>query len=156
MKLDYEQSNSIGEVVAIYASYTKGMTPRSIEEGFFKANYGLIGDKHSSPGDKQVTMFTAEGRNRINSLETDGLCVNRFYENLTIKDLDTSKLSIGQKLIIGSVIFQITGLGKRCFPECNIAKRSEECFLKHGVVFVKVIREGTVRVGDKLRYINTP
>lgn len=151
MKLDYKQSNSIGEVVAIYARNAKAMTPQSIEEGFFKENYGLIGDKHSSSGDRQVTMFTAEGRTRINSLETDGLCVNRFYENLTIKYLDISKLSIGQELIIGSVIFEITGLGKRCFPECNIAKRLGECSLKHGVIFAKVIKEGTVRVGDKLR-----
>lgn len=151
MKLKCEINDSIGEVVAIYASYAKGVIPRSIEEGVFKENYGLVGDKHSSPGDRQVTMFTVEGRNRINLLENDGLCVNRFYENLTIKGLDTSKLIIGQELIIGSVIFKITGLGKRCFPECNIVKRSEVCALKHGVIFAKVISSGTVRVGDEVK-----
>ncbi|WP_352419652.1 MOSC domain-containing protein [Proteiniborus sp.] len=150
MKLDYEQNNFIGEVVAIHASHAKGVTPRLIEEGIFKEDYGLIGDKHSSSIDRQVSILAAESRSEIDSIKIDGFCANRFYENLTIKDLDTSKLTIGQEFIIGSVIFKITGLGKRCFPECNIVKRFGECSLKHGVVFAKVIKEGIVKVGDNL------
>ncbi len=149
MELNYEPNNLIGKVSAIYISNSDEVTPRSVKEGDFIENHGLVGDKHSSPGDRQVTILSVENRNRINTIEADGLCVNRFYENLTISELDTSKLNIGQELIVGEAIFQITGIGKRCFPECNIVKKSEECSLKHGVIFAKVILGGTIRVGDR-------
>ncbi len=151
MKSDHEQSSLTGEVVAIYASSTRQVTLESLDKGVFKENYGLIGDKHTSPGDRQVTIFTLEGRNSLASLNVEGLCVKKFYENITIKDLDTSKLAIGQAFTIGTAEFQITGLGKRCFPECNIVKKGEVCSLKHGVVFAKVIAGGEVTVGDKLK-----
>lgn len=151
MEKNYEQDNSIGEVIAISIGTTKKLTPRLVMEGIFKENHGLIGDKHSSPGDRQATILSAKSRDRINTIETDGLCVNRFYENLTVKDLDTSNLTIGQVLIIGEAAFQITGKGKRCFPECDIVKRSEVCSLKNGAIFAKVILGGTVKVGDRVR-----
>ncbi len=147
----HEQNNSIGEVVAIYASSINQVTTKSLDKGVFKENYGLIGDKHISSGDRQVTIFTFEGRNSLASLKVEGLCVKKFYENITIKDLDTSKLTIGQEFTVGSAEFQITGLGKRCFSECNIVKKGETCALKYGVVFAKVIAGGEVTVGDKLR-----
>lgn len=149
MKPDQKKDKLVGEVAAINIGDMKNAIPWSAQEGIFKKSYGLVGDKHSSPGNRQVTMFAAEGRHRINTIEADGLCVNRFYENLTIKDLDASKLSIGQELIIGAATFQITEIGKRCFPECNIVKKLEICSLKQGVIFAKVTLGGTVRVGDK-------
>ncbi|MFA5524299.1 MAG: MOSC domain-containing protein [Tissierellales bacterium] len=148
MELNYEPNNLVGEVVAINIRNSDEMTPGSYKDGIFKENYGLIGDKHSSPGERQVTILSAEARNRINTIEIDGLCVKRFYENLTIKDLDTSKLIIGQVLIIGEAFFQITGIGKRCFPECDFVKRSEACSLQRGVIFAKVLSGGRVKVGE--------
>lgn len=150
MEFDFEQASTVGKVAAIYLCDQKEVTPRSVEEGIFKENHGLIGDKHSSPGDRQVTLLSAERRGRIETIEADGLCVRRFYENLTIHDLDISKLKFGQRLTVGEVVFQITAIGKRCFPECNIVKRLEACSLKNGVVFVKVIHGGIVRVGDEV------
>lgn len=150
MKSDQKYDKLIGEVVAINICDIENVTSRSVREGVFKENYGLVGDKHSSPGDRQVTIFSMEGRNRINTIEADGLCVNRFYENLTIKDLDTNKISIHQKIVIGEAIFQITEIGKRCFPECNIVKKLEICSLKHDAIFAKVVLGGIVKVGDKV------
>ncbi len=150
MKKDFEQAKVVGKVAAINICDSKEMTPRSVFEGVLKENHGLVGDRHSTPGDKQLSLFSSEGRGKIETIEADGLCVRRFYENLTIKDLVVGKLSIGQELIIGEAILQITSIGKRCFPECNIVKRSESCSLKRGVVFAKVILGGTVRVGDQV------
>ncbi|WIV12571.1 MOSC domain-containing protein [Proteiniborus sp. MB09-C3] len=150
MKANCEEYNLNGEVADIYIGHSNEVTTRSVKEGTFKENQGLIGDKHLSHGNRQVTIFSAEGRNRINTIEVDGLCVNRFYENLTIKGLDVSKFSIGQEFIIGTAAFQVTSLGKKCFSECNIVKRTEVCSLKYGVIFANVIAGGTVRVGDRV------
>jgi len=150
MSLGSEHSYRIGQVTGIYMCNPDEMTVRSLLKGNFVENLGLIGDKHSSSGDRQVTIFSAEGRSRIKTIERDGLCVKKFYENITIKDLDVSKLTVGQELIIGEAIFQITGIGKRCFPECNIVKVQQVCSLKNGVLFAKVITSGTVRVGDEV------
>ncbi|SCG84542.1 MOSC domain-containing protein [Proteiniborus sp. DW1] len=150
MELDFKQATIIGKVTAIYLCDPKEMTLRSVEEGVFKENHGLIGDKHSFSGDRQVTLFSAEGRNRIETIEADGLCVRKFYENLTVQGLDASKLVCGRELVIGESIFQITAIGKRCFLDCNIVKRTEACSLRYGVVFAKVILGGRVRVGDEV------
>ena len=152
MSLDSAHYSRVGQVTGIYVSRPEKVTPRSLYEGCFEENHGLIGDKHSSSGDRQVTILSAEGRAKIETIERDGLCAKRFYENITVKDLDVSKLIIGQELIIGEAIFQITGIGKRCFPECDIVQRQQVCSLKNGVVFAKVIISGTVTVGDEVLF----
>lgn len=150
MKTDSRRDYSLGQVTGIYACDPDKMTLRSLFKGCFVENHGLIGDKHSTSGDRQVTIFSAEGRSRIETIERDGLCVKKFYENITIKNLDVSKLIVGQEFIIGEAVFQVTGIGKRCFPECDIVKRQQVCSLKNGVLFAKVTAGGTVRVGDEV------
>lgn len=150
MKSSWKGKDYFGRVERILICPSKDKIPKSVSEGILIEDRGFIGDKHSSSGNRQVTLLSAKARNMINTVESDGLCTKKFYENLTIKDLDISRLIIGQRITIGSVELEITEIGKRCFPECDIVKKLQTCSLKNGVVFAKVISGGVIRIGDTL------
>lgn len=142
--------NSVGEVVAIYIQNKKGDPYRLMKEGIFEKDKGLLGDVHSTGGRRQVSIFSTEGRKEILSLNIKGLCAKRFHENIRVKNLDTSNLTIGSKIVIGETIQEITEIGKRCFPECKIVKEGKNCALSTQVIFTKVIKGGKVKIGDIL------
>lgn len=138
----------IGEVVALYIKENKSKANRTILEGFFQKDKGLRGDVHSKGGNRQISIFTLEGREEILSSNLKGLCTQRFYENIRVKNLNLEKLTIGSKLKIGETLQEVTEIGKGCFPECNIIKDGITCPLSKQVLFTKVLREGKIKVGD--------
>lgn len=119
-----------------------------IDEGFFEENKGLAGDINRESGDKQVSIFTKEGRECIEREKIKGLCIERFYENITIEGVNIQNLHIGQKLNIGNTIQEITSIGKKCFIECELVIKDRPCPLSREVIFTKVIRSGIIKVGD--------
>src|SRR5690554_5604790 len=74
-----------------------------------------IGIKDNSPSkdeDKQISIFSEEGRKEIDNLVEHGLCTKKFQEDITIEDLIISDLSPGEKLVMGKVVIEITMVGK--------------------------------------------
>lgn len=119
-----------------------------IREGFFEIDKGLIGDINGNSRDKQVSIFTREAREYIEKENINGLCMERFYENITIEGLIIDELHEGQTLKIGDTIQEISYIGKKCFPECNLLKANNQCPLSKEVIFTKVIKSGVIKVGD--------
>lgn len=150
-----DKNNSIGEVVAIYIQDRKGKPYRPIPQGIFEKDKGLLGDIHSTGGSRQVSIFSTEGREEILSLNTKGLCAKKFHENIRVKNLDISNLTIGSKIFIGETIQEITEIGKRCFPECNIVKEGKTCALSTQVIFTKVVKGGKIKTGDILQRVRS-
>lgn len=141
---------SIGEVTAIYIKHIKEEPNRFIEEGFFEKDMGLVGDIHSSKGSKEVSIFTAGGWDEILLSYTEGLCINRFHENIRIKNLELYRLKVGHNIKIGESVQEVTQIGKRCFPECEIVKKGKTCPLSKQVIFTRVLESGRVRIGDEI------
>lgn len=140
--------NPIGQVVGIYIKDKEKGPVRSLVEGFFEKDRGLLGDIHSKGGNRQVSIFTLEGYNEILSSNMEGLCSGRFYENIRVKGLDLDKIKIGSILKIGESIQEVTEIGKSCFPECNLVKEGRSCPLSSQVIFTKVIKGGRIGVGN--------
>jgi transcriptional regulator with PAS, ATPase and Fis domain len=143
-----ERYSTIGKVVAIYIQDKKKGPRQLIEEGFFKKDLGLVGDIHSKGGNRQVSIFTEEGRNNIISSDIKGLCTERFHENITVKNLNLDKIKLGSRIIIGNTIQEVTEIGKNCFSQCNIIKEGKTCPLSREVIFTKIIKEGSIKIGD--------
>ena len=145
------KNNSIGEVVAIYIQDKKGEPYKSISEGTLKKNQGLLGDIHSIGDSRQISIFSTEGIEELSSLKIQGLCTQRWHENIRVKNLDMNNLKVGSNITIGDTIQQITEIGKRCFPECKIVKAGKVCALSTQIIFTKVIKGGKIIVGDELQ-----
>lgn len=144
---------AIGEIVGIYIQYKKGEDRQAVEEGYFEENKGLRGDiYYGKSKDRQVSIFTIEGWNEIRSKDEEGLCIKRYHENIRVKKLDFNKLNIGSIIGIGKSIHEITEIGKKCFPECNIVKKGDTCPLSKKALFAKVLESGQVKIGDEMTY----
>ncbi|MCF6465151.1 MOSC domain-containing protein [Clostridium sp. Cult2] len=141
-------------VDSLFIKKKKDRTIEKIEEGYLIKDYGLAGDINGVGGDRQVSIATKKVRRYMEKGDLEGICSNRFYENITIEGLNIEKLYIGQWIIIGDTVQEITSIGKRCFPECNLLISHNPCPLFKEVLFAKVIKEGPIKVGDKVDLIN--
>lgn len=115
----------------------------------------LLKDKVFTEGDekKRVTLLSKEIRNLIDEEELEGLCLFRFYENITIDDFDSNQVTLGQRFKIGDCILEVTSIGKRCFKECKLIQSGEKCNLFTNIVFTKIIKSGYIKIDDRVTSI---
>lgn len=143
----------VGEVVAITIFNKIINTEKKVKEGIIEINKGLVGDAYSNSGERQISFFSEEGRNTIEKGNVKGLCTSRFYENITIKNLSLKNIKVGSLIKIGDSVLEISQVGKRCFPNCNLLKTDNFCPLRKDVIFAKVIKGGIIKNGDKIVYV---
>ncbi len=144
----------MGKVEAILISREK-KTPRiEIDKGVFTQNYGLEGDAYSKEGeDRQVTILSLDGRERVENDTRDGLCFRRFIETVRISGIDMDDLKPKMILRMGKALFEVTKYRKKCYPECGIIKTRTTCALVADARFLKVIQSGIVKKGDTVEMI---
>jgi MOSC domain-containing protein YiiM len=122
---------------------------RPVAEVELRPDWGVVGDKHAGPGDRQLLIFARDAREAIDAAAAPGLCYGRFRENLLVDGLDPGDLRPGDVLMIGATRLRITAATKRCFPECTLAL--SECRIRAHLAFAAVITGGRVRRGDEIR-----
>ena len=146
------EKDIIGEVAGIYLKDKKGVN-KLIEEGHFLEDKGFSENLRSHKEHRQVSFFTVEGWDEILSSGNIGLCTKRFHEDIRLRNLKLREIKVGSLIKIGDAIFQITEIGKRCFPECPLVKKGVNCLLSKEVMFATVIKRGNVRVGESMMII---
>lgn len=142
-----------GKIVAINISEKKGVPKRTIEEGLFKVDHGLVGDAHAGNWHRQVSLLGIESINKMKALGIEGLCTGKFAENLTTEGLELWKLPVGTKLEIGETLQEVTQIGKECHTRCAIFHQVGDCVMPTEGIFTKVLKEGTIKPGDTIKVI---
>jgi len=137
-----------GKIIAINISEKKGVPKRTIEEGVFQVDHGLVGDAHAGNWHRQVSLLGIESINKMKALGIEGLCTGKFAENLTTEGIELYKLPVGTKLKIGDTIQEVTQIGKECHTKCAIFHQVGNCVMPTEGIFTKVLKEGTIRPGD--------
>jgi len=141
----------IGRVVSVNISDTKGVRKEPVEEIILKADYGIEGDAHaSSEWHRQVSLLALES---IKKMQEIGLDVHPgdFAENITTEGVDLVSLPVGTKINIGKdVIGEVSQIGKECHERCAIYYQAGDCVMPKEGIFIKVIRGGRIRKGDKI------
>jgi len=142
----------MARIVAVNIIEKKGeMHP--IEQGLFKEGYGLVGDVHGGKGERQVSLFGSESKEKIRNIGVKGLCFGNFSENLTTEGIELHKLNSGTRLRIGETILEISQVGKECYLDCAIREMEGQCVLQSEVIFAKVITGGYIRQGDGIEVL---
>ncbi len=136
------------KVIAINISEKKGVPKKTIEEGVFKVDHGLVGDAHAGNWHRQVSLLGIESINKMKALGIEGLCTGKFAENITTEGFELWKLPVGTKLQIGETIHEVTQIGKECHVKCAIFQQIGTCAMPTEGIFTKVLKEGTIRPGD--------
>lgn len=138
-----------GKVVAVCTSDKKGEKKVNVGKGELVVNFGLAGDVHGGDWHRQVSLLARES---IEKMKGKGLEVKPgdFAENITTEGLALHTLPIGTKLKIGDILLEVTQIGKECHSKCNIYHTVGDCVMPREGIFAKVLKGGSVAVGDTI------
>jgi len=112
-------------------------------------------EHHGGP-ERAVVLFSLE---RIRSLRAEGhsIAPGTIGENLTLEGLDWSHLTPGMRIDVGEVQLELTRFAAPCekigrsFRERDFTRVAEKLRPGWSRLCAKVLREGVVRVGDRVR-----
>jgi len=142
-----------GKVVAVNISEKKGVPKKTIEQGEFRVDHGLVGDAHAGNWHRQVSLLGIESINKMKALGIEGLCTGKFAENLTTEGLELWKLPVGTMLKIGETLQEVTQIGKECHTKCAIFHQVGNCVMPTEGIFTKVLKDGTIKAGDEIEVL---
>ncbi len=139
-----------GKVVSVNISSKKGIRKKPVRQAEIITDQGIKGDAHaSSTWHRQISLLALESIKKMQDL---GLKVNPgdFAENITTEGIDLLALPIGTRMKIGDVEAEISQIGKECHTRCAIYYQAGDCVMPKEGIFVKVLKGGKVKVGDKI------
>ena len=115
---------------------------------------GMVGRSEKKDKRRQISILSKKIRDLIDEEQLDGLCLFRFYENITIEGLDAREISTGEKLQIGETVLRVTSIGKGCFEECKLVQAGKRCELFNNVIFTSVVEGGFIEIDDRVEVIS--
>lgn len=110
---------------------------------------GLEGDRYNSAGgDRQVTLIQKEHLDAVSSMMGKEVAPEMVRRNIVVSGVNLLSLK-GKRFQIGEAILEYSG-------ECHPCSRMEEnlgfggynAMRGHGGITAKVVRTGTIKVGD--------
>ena len=141
------------KIVSIAKSKKKGTRKKTITEVTLKIDHGLEGDAHAGDWHRQVSLLASES---IEYMRAKGLDVTfgDFAENIATEGIDWKTIPVGTKVKLGEgALVEITQIGKVCHNKCAIYYQAGDCIMPKEGIFAKVLKEGTIKVGDSIRII---
>ena len=142
-----------GTIKAISVSKEKGTQKVNVPKAELQADFGIVGDAHAGNWHRQVSLLAVES---IDKMVAKGAKVSpgNFAENITTEGIELLELSVGSKLKLGeSVELEITQFRKKCHSRCEIFEQVGDCIMPREGVFAKVIKSGSINVGDTIEVI---
>jgi MOSC domain-containing protein YiiM len=145
----------MAKVIAVCSSKTKGVRKENIQTGTLKQEYGLEGDAHADSGwHRQVSLLALESIEKMRKLGYE-VGPGDFAENLTCEGIELFTLPVGTQLTVGNnILLEISQIGKECHTGCAIFKLTGKCIMPKEGVFARVIKGGSVSIGDKIEIIS--
>ena len=136
-------------IQAICTSERRGTPKTPLSSARLLTDFGIEGDAHAGHWHRQVSLLGAE---KINAFNEKGANVapGAFGENLVVEGFDFRALPVGTLLRCGPVLLEMTQIGKECHSHCEIYKKMGDCIMPREGVFARVLRGGTISVGDEL------
>ena len=142
-----------GRVLAVNISQEKGTKKRNVRRCDLLVDFGLQGDAHGGPWNRQVSLLANES---IDKMREKGLKAAHgdFAENITTEGIDLMRLPVGTTLKIGrEAILRMTQRGKECYTRCAIYYEMGDCVMPREGVFAEVLHPGEISVGDSIEVI---
>ena len=144
-------SIQVGQIIGIAKRQAKRAKMEVLSHAHVTCEYGLEDDFRGKPGPRQFSILTEEGwRLACEELSQDIHWTVR-RANLFIKGLDL-KQSVGNRLIIGDLILEITDELDPCsrMEEQVIGLRKALIEDWRGGVLCRVINGGAIKIDDRI------
>ena len=143
----------MAKILSVNISEKKGEKKHNISACRALTEQGLENDAHLGMAIRQISMLASES---IEKIRQKGLNVNHgdFAENLTTQGIELYTLPLGTKIEVGSdVLLEVTQIGKTCLAPCAIYHAVGDCVMPKEGIFVRVLAEGMIAVGDEITVV---
>ena len=142
----------MGIVRAVCTSPAKGTQKTNVKSAEFIENFGIKEDAHAGKWHRQISLLSYE---KIEAFRARGAEVadGAFGENLVVEGFDFKNLPVGTRFQCNEVILEMTQIGKECHHGCEIMKQVGSCIMPTQGIFGKVLKNGTINVGDDVSII---
>ncbi|MBO8169263.1 MAG: MOSC domain-containing protein [Thermoanaerobacteraceae bacterium] len=144
----------MAKIVAVCISKNKGERKKNVGEAVLQEGHGIVGDAHAGDWHRQVSLLAIES---INKMREQGLDVGPgdFAENITTEGIEVAKLPVGTRLRLGEeAVGEVTQIGKVCHDRCAIYYQAGDCVMPREGIFIKVLKGGRVKVGDRVEVLD--
>lgn len=141
----------MAKILAVCTSEKKGVQKVNVSEGLLIENHGLQGDAHAGNWHRQVSLLSDSKIQAFNARGAN-VAYGAFGENL-VADLDFGSMPVGTLLRASEALLEITQIGKACHHGCAIFQKMGDCIMPREGVFARVLRGGTVKVGDVIEIV---
>ena len=138
-----------GTIKAICTSAKKGTAKRQVAQAVLLENHGIEGDAHAGNWHRQVSLLSDD---KIQAFKARGALVayGCFGENLVVDAIDFATLPVGTRITCNDLLLEISQIGKECHDRCQIYHTMGECIMPTQGVFAKVLKGGTLKIGDTM------
>ena len=141
------------KIVSIAVSRKKGTTKTCIPEAELIENHGIKEDAHAGDWHRQLSFLASESIENASS-EDFPLNFGDFAENVATTGIDWKNQPVGRQFRLGEdAVVEVTQIGKECHKKCAIFYRTGDCIMPKEGVFAKILKGGTIKVGDPIQQI---
>jgi MOSC domain-containing protein YiiM len=139
-----------GKVVSVNISDKKGEKKHGIGKCKVIKDFGLENDAHGGFMHRQISLLSTASIQKMRDKGAD-VGSGDFAENLTIEGIDLPSLPVGTTMKIGEgLLVRVTQIGKECHSHCAIFQQVGDCVMPREGIFVEVLSDGEVAVGDEI------
>ena len=139
-----------GKIVSVNISDAKGEKKHNIGKCKAVKDFGLENDAHGGFMHRQISLLSTESIEKMRNKGVD-VGAGDFAENLTVEGIDLPALPVGTMLRIGTgLLVRVTQIGKECHTRCAIFQQVGDCVMPREGIFVEVLNDGEVAVGDEV------
>lgn len=143
----------MANILAVCISERKGEQKHPVDQIHLLPDHGIVGDAHAGNWHRQVSLLGIESVRKVQEKIDFPLKPGDFAENILTEGICLYTLPVGTRLRLGSVLAEVTQIGKECHYGCAIRKAAGDCVMPREGIFVKILEEGDVRPGDPLTLV---
>lgn len=143
----------MAKILSVNISAKKGEKKHNITACRALIEQGFEHDAHLGMVIRQISLLAAES---IEKIRQKGLNVQYgdFAENLTTQGIELYTLPLGTKIKVGqNALLEVTQIGKTCLAPCAIYHAVGDCVMPREGIFVRVLLEGMIAVGDEITIV---
>lgn len=147
-----EQTIQAGTVTAICISEKRGTQKKTVDTARLRTDWGIEGDAHAGHWHRQVSLLSQEEIDAFRAEDAD-VYPGAFGENLAVQGIPLKVLPVGTRLQCGSVLLEVTQIGKDCHSHCTIYYQMGKCIMPSNGIFARVLQEGEISVRDTIQVL---
>ena len=143
-------TSQAGTVFAVNRSEQTG-TPKASEASIVLDASGVVGDAHSGPWHRQVSLLDVELIEKFSAEHGRKVHPGEFAENITTQGIDLATVAPLDRLESEKVVLEVTQIGKECHGDsCAIFREVGTCIMPKSGIFARVMAGGELSPGDVL------